>query len=463
MLANRPTSRWIHKIMKDLNTEIACIRLGNIHVIPLTSPEIACEIMTKQDSIFASRPRNWSSEHVSGGFLSTILVPYGEQWKKMKKIMSNELVSPKRLQWLQLKRVEESDNLVRYVYNQCNKNGGGLVDVRLVFNARHFGKGREDGGPDFEEVEHIDAIFTVLRYLFAFSISDFVPCLRELDLDGHKKELKKATKLITKYHDPLIEDRIHQWNSGKRTHQEDLLDVLISLKDVNDNPLLTLDEIKAHIMDIMIATVDNPSNAFEWALAEMLNQPETLRKATEELDSVVGKERQVQESDIPKLNYVKACAKEAFRLHPIEDINAAHLSMEDTFVANNTYFISKSSYVILRRQGIGQNPRIWKETFKFKPERHLEKDHDGFKNLSLNEPSLKLITFGKGRRSCPGMVLGSSMTIMLFARMLHGFEWCMPSDETTIDLSESQRGTTKAKPLIAHAMPRLPEEAYQIS
>ncbi|MED6108278.1 hypothetical protein PIB30_022235 [Stylosanthes scabra] len=377
----------------------------------------------------------------------------------MKKIMTNELVSPRRLQWLHEKRVEEADNLTRYVYNQCNMIGGGLVNVRLasqhyagnvirrhlhysnrlVFNARHFGKGREDGGPGFEEVEHIDAIFTVLRYLFAFSISDFVPCLRGLDLDGHKKGLKKATKLIMKYHNPLIEDRIQQWKNGKRTHEEDLLD------------------------DIMIATMDNPSNAFEWRLAEMLNQSETLRKATEELDSVVGKKRYVQESDIPKLNYLKTCIREVFRLHPIDDVNPIHLSMEDTFVSN--YLIPKDSHVMLMRQEIGQNPRIWEESLKFKPERHLQKNNDNnvFKNLSLNDPSLKLFMFSAGRRVCPGIILGSKMTIMLFARMLHGFEWRVPPNETTIDLSESERGTTKAKPLVAHAMPRLPAEVYQIS
>ncbi|XP_016196843.1 isoleucine N-monooxygenase 2-like [Arachis ipaensis] len=479
MLANKSAARWIHKIMSDLNTEIACIRLGNIHVIPITSPEIARELLTKQDSIFASRPMNWSSEHVSSGFLSTIFAPYGEQWKRMKRVMANELVSPRRLQWLQDKRVEEADNIVLYVYNQCNKNGGGLVDTRivgrhycgniirrLVFNSRHFGKGREDGGPGFEEVEHIDAIFTVLRYLFAFSISDYVACLRELDLDGHKKNLKMATKLILKYHDPLIEDRVQQWKNGKRTCEEDLLDVLISLKDANDNPLLTLDEIKSQIMDMMIATVDNPSNAFEWGLAEMLNRPKTLRKAVEELDTVVGKERQVQESDIPKLNYIKACAREVFRLHPIDDINTTHVSMEDTFVANNTYFIPKGSHIVLRRQGIGQNPRIWEEPLKFKPERHLEKDNnniDGFKNLSLNEPSLKLITFSTGRRGCPGINLGSTMTVMLFARMLHGFNWSVPPNETTIDLSETEGGTIKAKPLMAFATPRLPAEVYGVS
>ncbi len=65
----------------------------------------------------------------------------------------------------------------------------------------------------------------------------------------------------------------------------------------------------------MLATVDNPSNAVEWAMAEMINQPEILKKATKEIDMVIGKDRLVQESDIPQLNYVKACLREVFRLH----------------------------------------------------------------------------------------------------------------------------------------------------
>ncbi|KAK8517874.1 hypothetical protein V6N12_016712 [Hibiscus sabdariffa] len=46
-------------------------------------------------------------------------------------------------------------------------------------------------------------------------------------------------------------------------------------------------------MEINVATVDNPSNALEWTFAEMLNKPETLQKAKDELDSVVGKDRAV--------------------------------------------------------------------------------------------------------------------------------------------------------------------------
>ena len=53
-------------------------------------------------------------------------------------------------------------------------------------------------------------------------------------------------------------------------------------------------------------------NNVEWTIAEMLNNPEILEKATNELDMVVGKDRLVQrlvqESDIPQLNYIKACS-----------------------------------------------------------------------------------------------------------------------------------------------------------
>ena len=107
----------------------------------------------------------------------------------------------------------------------------------------------------------------------------------------------------------------------------------------------------------MIAAVDNPSNAAEWAIAEMINQPEILRKAVEELESVVGKERLVQESDFSQLNYVKACAREAFRLHPIAPFNVPHVSISDAVVGN--YFIPKGSHVLLSRQGLGRNPKVW--------------------------------------------------------------------------------------------------------
>ncbi|KAK7390170.1 hypothetical protein VNO78_25469 [Psophocarpus tetragonolobus] len=432
MLANKPAHKWIHNLMKEMNTQIACIRLGNTYVIPVTCPTIATLFLREQDATFASRSLTMCTDLVSSGYSTTILVPFGDQWKKMKKILTNDLLSPHKHLWLHDKRSEEADNLVFYVYNKSkdvNAAGGGLVNIRsvarhycgnvirkIVFNTRYFGKGRTDGGPGFEEVEHLDSIFVLLKYVYAFSISDYIPCLSGLDLDGHQKKVKEALRIIKKYHDPIIQDRVKQQNDARKVDEEDWLDILISLKDTTNNSSLTSEEINAQIIELMIATVDNPSNAFEWALAEMINQPKLLQQATEELDNVVGKERLVQESDIPKLNYVKACAREAFRLHPMAPFNPPHVSMRDATVGN--YFIPKGSHVILSRQELGRNKNVWNKPYKFKPKRHLKGDGS---NVVLTEPNLKFISFSTGRRGCPGVMLGTTMTVMLFARLLHSF------------------------------------------
>ncbi|XP_027337510.1 isoleucine N-monooxygenase 1-like [Abrus precatorius] len=477
MLANKPVYKWIHKLMKEMNTEIACIRLGNAYVIPVTCPTIATEFLRKQDATFASRSLSMSTDLITSGYSTTIFVPFGNQWKKMKKIITHDLLSPQKHQWLHDKRAEEANNLMFYVYNKCkNVNyddggvDGGLVNIRsaarhycgnlirkIIFNTRYFGEGRNDGGPGLEEVEHVDSIFDLLKYVYAFSLSDYMPCLRGLDLDGQGKKVKEALRIVNKHHDPIIQKRMKQWNGGLKVNEEDWLDIILSLKDANHNPSLTLEEIKAQIIELMLATVDNPSNAFEWALAEMINQPELLQRATEELDSVVGKERLVQESDIPKLNYVKACAREAFRLHPIAPFIPPHVSMSDTVVGK--YFIPKGSHVMLGRQELGRNPKVWNEPLKFKPERHLKSDGS---DVVLTDPDLRLMSFSTGRRSCPGVMLGTTMTVMLFARLLHGFTWSAPPNVSTINLAESNDEILLAEPLVAVAKPRLSPELYHL-
>ena len=104
----------------------------------------------------------------------------------------------------------------------------------------------------------------------------------------------------------------------------------------------------------MIAAADNPSNAVEWTMAEMMNEPTLLKRAVEELDHVVGSNRLVQERDLPQLNYLKACLKESFRLHPFEALNLPHVSTMNTIVGG--YFIPKGSHVLLSRFGLGRNP-----------------------------------------------------------------------------------------------------------
>ncbi|XP_037494966.1 valine N-monooxygenase 1-like [Jatropha curcas] len=123
----------------------------------------------------------------------------------------------------------------------------------MVFNKRFFGKGKKNGGPGFEEAQHVDALFRILDldYSFSFCLSDYLPCSEGFDLGGREKIIKEANGIIGKYHDPIIEDRVQQWKDGTKKEEEDLLDVLITLKDDNGNPLPSTYEIKAQITVIL--------------------------------------------------------------------------------------------------------------------------------------------------------------------------------------------------------------------
>ncbi|KAK4404158.1 Phenylalanine N-monooxygenase CYP79D16 [Sesamum angolense] len=471
MIMNKPAFQWIQQLMQEINTEIACIRLGNAYVIPVSSPELAREFLKKQDVNFASRPDVLSAKLSSNGYLTAIFSPNGDQWKKMKRVITSEVLSPAMHRWFYKKRCEEADHLVRYVYKQCQSPiTNGLVNVRvvaqhycgnltrnLIFNKRFFGTGMEDGGPGVEEKEHLHGLFTILKYLYGFGIADYLPWLEVFDLDGHKSHLKTALKSMSKYHDLEINKRVEMWRQGMKKAEEDILDVFINLKDSHKNPLLSTQEIKAELIEIMLAAVDNPSNAVEWALAEMINHPDILDRARKELDQVVGRDRLVDESDLSKLNYVKACAKEAFRLHPVVPFNVPHVSIEDTVVGG--YFIPKGSQVLLSRLGLGRNPRVWEDPLVYKPERHIaNKDSE----VVLVDHELRMISFSTGRRGCPGIVLGSTMTTILLARLIQGFNWTAPpTGPININFAEAEGDLLMAKPLIARAVPRLEPHVYQ--
>uniref|UniRef100_A0ACD5Z0Q4 Uncharacterized protein n=1 Tax=Avena sativa TaxID=4498 RepID=A0ACD5Z0Q4_AVESA len=418
--------RWIHRLLEEMKTDIMCLRLGATHIVVVKCPMIARELLRKNDAVLASRPTTFTSGAFSFGYKGTVLTPYGEQWKKMRQVLTCEVLTSSMDRRLHHLRKEEYNYLV--------------------------------SGPGRDEVAHVSALFTALNHLYSFCVSDYFPVLIGLDLEGHEMVTRNVLRVLNRIHDPIIEKRLHERSmklekGGKKKEPRDFLDLLVYLEDADGQQLLSLQEIRAQTMEMMLATIDNPSNAVEWALAEMMNKPEIMQRAMDELDDIVGKDRLVEESDIPRLNYLKSCIREAFRLHPYHALNVPHVAMADTTVAG--YTIPKNSHIILSRLGLGRNPKIWNEPLEFRPERHLNTT-----NVILTEPDLRFISFSSGRRGCPGILLGTSVTMMLFARMLQGFAWTKPPRAHSISLQEGISNLTLAEPLVLHAKPRLATHLY---
>ncbi|KAJ8430795.1 hypothetical protein Cgig2_003237 [Carnegiea gigantea] len=92
------------------------------------------------------------------------------------------------------------------------------------------------------------------------------------------------------------------------------------------------------------------------------------------------------------------------------------------------------------------DPHIWDEPEKFKPER--------FEGVEGNRVGFKMMPFGPGRRSCPGEGLAVRVLGLTLGSLLHCFEWERVSREL-VDMKEGG-GISLAKfyPLWAKCSPR---------
>lgn len=71
------------------------------------------------------------------------------------------------------------------------------------------------------------------------------------------------------------------------------------------------------------------SATIEWALAHLLKYPHCMKRCYEEMDTVVGRRRCVEEADIPNLPYLRAVVKETFRLTPTGPLLLPHFTTSD--------------------------------------------------------------------------------------------------------------------------------------
>lgn len=194
-----------------------------------------------------------------------------------------------------------------------------------------------------------------------------------------------------------------------------------------------------------------------WTLSLLLNNRHVLRKAQEELDKHVGRERRVDESDIKNLIYLQAIVKETLRLYPAGPLGGAREFAKDCNVGG--YHVRKGTWLIVNLWKLQRDPLVWPEDpLVFRPERFL----DRHENIDAKGQDFKFIPFGAGRRICPGINLGLLMLHLVLANLLHAFELSTICDEE-VDMSESAGLTNlKVTPLDVLVAPRLSSTLYQV-
>ncbi|CAI0625994.1 unnamed protein product [Linum tenue] len=463
-LLNQP----VHRTLQALSTKYGAVfslALGTRNVVVISSPSLAEECLAKNDLVFANRPDDLIGWKIFAYNYTTLgTAPYGPHWINLRRFSTVELLSADRLNASLHVRRDEVRRLVSALQRQSQKlklepdsatgevwSGFTKVAMRsrlvgLVMNMvmrMVAGKRYFDDESSTEEGERFkELIGEVLELSATSNPGDFLPVLRWIGYGGLERRMWRAQGKSDAFFQRLIEE--HRSNKpreeGGGGRKTTMIDAMLSLQE-SEPETYTDDVIKGQAMIVILAGTDTTATLIEWVMAALLNHPEILSKARTEIDNVVGNSRIVEESDCPNLPYLQLIIKETFRLYPPAPTLMPHQSSEDCTVGG--YSIAKGTMLLINAWAIHRDAAIWKDPTRFRPERH------GGGGGAGGVDGYKLLSYGMGRRSCPGSGLASRAVSVAVGALIQCFEWERIGEEL-LDMSEGHGLTMpKLEPLEA--------------
>lgn len=432
------------------------IWLGSKLYVVINTRELAKVVVRDQDETFANRNLTIAASIISYGG-QDIGYSNNSSWRSLRKILVHEVLSNKNLEAYSSFRRDEVRKTIKNVYSKM----GTKIDVSKisfsmianVLTTMIWGKDCHLGA------EWQIVISKVVEMLGRQNLSDFFPFLIRFDLQGVERETKREIKKLDRIFTSIINDRIKS-NSERldvgiaHEGKKDVLQILLELKDQQkDATTLDITKIKALITDIMLAGMDTTSSIIQWAMTEIMQNRNVMKRVQEELGEIVGPNNIVEESHLSKLKYLNATIKETLRLHPGVPLLVPRSPSQDCTVGG--YTIPKGCTVFVNAWAIHRDPRNWDNPLEFNPERFLSGGGGGMDKYDFKGNNLKFLPFGSGRRNCPGVPLAEKMQTYILASLLHCFEWSLGEGEEHDFSDVFSIALQKRKPLVAIPSQRL--------
>ncbi|KAL8526007.1 hypothetical protein ACS0TY_015285 [Phlomoides rotata] len=450
--------------MADKYGPIFSLRLGSHHGLVVSNWEAIKECFTTNDRVFASRPSMAVGKYMGYENATFALAPYGPYWRDVRKMVTVELLTARRLDSLSHVRASEVDRFIKDLYSMSSKSCGGneVVEMGSWFENLTFnitvrmlaGKRFSFWNGDEKDKQFKEAIKKALYLSGVFVFSDAIPSLEWLDIGGYIKAMKQTAKDIDRVLEDWVQERIQ---TRKKDQTDHFMDVMLSAMHQNEiiSGYNRETVIKATILNLILAGTDTTSVHLTWLLSVLLNNPEAMQQAQDEIDTKVGKERWVQESDINNLVYLQAVVKETLRLFPPGPLSVPHEATEDCRVGE--FHVPKGTRLLVNVWKLHRDPGTWQEPDRFMPHRFLTTHGD----VDITGRHHEFIPFGSGRRSCPGITFATQVTHLTLARLLQAFHFKTASS-MPVDMSEGLGVTLpKATPLEVVTSPRLSAALYQ--
>ncbi|CAH8392692.1 unnamed protein product [Eruca vesicaria subsp. sativa] len=436
-----------HKFLHTLSSKYGTLlhlRVPFFPFILVSSASVAYEIFTAHDVNVSSRNLPTNEGSVLFDTSGFVTAPYGEYFKFMKKLIVTKLLGPNAQVQSRSIRADELERLRGNLLDKASKKESVEVHKetrKLVGNiVARMAMGRsftEENG-DIESIQSLVAKANSSKIMTVLSVL-ILGQLEKLGISWFKK------RTVFKNFDRLLERFLDEHKEKpNRDRCMDMMDVLLAVsEDENAEYKITRNNIKAFLVELFFGGIDTSVNSVQWTMVEIINNPVIAERLREEIDSVVGKSRLIQERDLPNLPYLQAVIKEALRLHPPVPIIPRGFNQGCTV---GGYFVPEKTKLLVNVYAVMRDPNVWQNPLEFKPERFLTCLSSG-QEEERKRQALKYLPFGSGRRGCPASSLAYMIVGTTIGMLVQCFDWRIKGEKVNTDECYTEFTQTLAYPL----------------
>ena len=175
--------------------------------------------------------------------------------------------------------------------------------------------------------------------------------------------------------DSIVQDR----KLRPQPDNNDLLNTMLNGVDKETGEKLSDENIRYQMATFLVAGHETTSATLAFAYYNLVKSPNTLHRAQQQVDEVVG-DKVLTVEMLPKLTYIDAVIKETLRVS--SPIAAFNVTAQSDQVLGGKYAISKGQPVTCVLRSLHHDPKVWGDDHdEFKPERMLD---GGFQKLPPN-------------------------------------------------------------------------------
>ncbi|KAI5119818.1 hypothetical protein M0805_006951 [Coniferiporia weirii] len=384
------------------------------------SYEVAADLIEKRSTIYSSRPSSIMVSELQRWDWLTSNMPYGEKWRKHRACLHPFLEPTSVGRYSDLQTRETHKMLANFLNTPKNflqhvRNSVGATIMMMTYGHEV----QPENDPYITIAEGGAAALAGAAAPGAFLV-EVIPWLKYVPAwfpgAGFQRTAKKGRQLSYDMQYKPYYDMKAKVLDG--TARPSMMSRLVE-ENTGEDGCVHDEETIANVTGISyLAGADTSvSTILTFILAMVLN-PDVQRRAQEEIDRVIGRDRLPTLEDRQGLPYVNAVCDECLRWQPVTPIGGPRGLEEDDVY--NGYFLPKGTTVIANHWLFLRDPKEYPDPDAFKPERFLSVEQGGSATKVARDPSKT--AFGLGRRMCPGRHMAMNFLFIAVSSILASFD-----------------------------------------